>query len=146
MAARAGGVGLVILAIGICLPAMAAAQGIRIEGRAVSALTRPWRSLDFGKPKAPPVARQDQSRAAEPMLPHHGVHAVSDSPLWHSIAPTSHPEMCAAEIRAAHSGPGWFAPSLPPLPEVQSVQPGLLGHHARQALPETPAAPSCRGR
>jgi hypothetical protein len=134
-------IGLAFAAIGIGVAKTAAAQDVRFEGRARTALSWPWRNLDFGKPKSAPAASHDTGRVSQAVLmPHRGAQAATDASLLLSTPPAGQTQGCAPASRPTHSGPGWFAPSLPPLPSVPLAQP-IFGHHS-QPIPVI--VPSCK--
>ena len=130
-------VGFGILAIGVCVPATAAAQQIRVESPA-----QPWRALDFGKPKTTAASNvgHGKNELREPLLPHVSSHVPFHELFRRSTESETESATCAATWRHTHSGPNWFAPSLPPLPAVQPVLP-IFGHHQRSPLLEPVASP-----
>ncbi|HEX5070143.1 MAG TPA: hypothetical protein VFV78_07990 [Vicinamibacterales bacterium] len=136
MTARAVLVGFGILAIGVCLPAAAAAQ------QGPVAAVAPWRSLDFGKPTAPVASEEASKRGAHPtVLRHGGAHAPD---ALHQLMGQSDTPACSTALRHTHSEANWFGRALPPLPAAPPVQP-FLGHGHRLLTPLETIPPSCKG-
>lgn len=136
MGARRWTLGIAVFVVGVAVPRHAAAQQIRVES-----VARPWRTLDFGKPRTPPVVTAD---VVKPLMPHPGAHTILGAAPERSLESDKSPAACGPALRAAHTGPKWFAPSLPPLPEVQPLNWPVFGHRS-QPLPPERVATSCKG-
>lgn len=140
-------VGFTFFVIGLSMPLAAHAQEIHpctpiAPGvRCVQALTAPFGRLDFGapKPKIQTVLDEYRSERAAALSGAHS-HRFSE-PLR---APEQPSQAGCASLAAAHSADRWFAPALPPLPKVQTVQPFLThGHTVAPASRIEPVGP-CR--